>query len=80
MCLRRRPSCAGHMQQRYRRGQPPNDFSVVLHSGEEHFLMADRVSYRKETYNCFQRAQKLRDCDGQALYLADRVDLSLIHI
>ena len=28
----------------------------------------------KPKYNCYQRAQKLRDCDGQALYLADRVD------
>lgn len=28
----------------------------------------------KPKYNCFQRAQRLRDCDGQALYLADRVD------
>ena len=30
--------------------------------------------YLKPKYNCYQRAQKLRDCDGQALYLADRVD------
>ena len=29
------------------------------------------VENRKPKYNCFQR---LRDCDGQALYLADRVD------
>lgn len=32
------------------------------------------VENRKPKYNCFQRAQRLRDCDGQALYLADRVD------
>ena len=28
----------------------------------------------KPKYNCYQRAQKLRECDGQALYMADRVD------
>ena len=32
------------------------------------------VKKLKPKYNCFQRAQRLRDCDGQALYLADRVD------
>ena len=32
------------------------------------------VENRKPKYNCFQRTQRLRDCDGQALYLADRVD------
>jgi hypothetical protein len=32
------------------------------------------VENRKPKYNCFQRAQRLRDCDGQDLYLADRVD------
>ena len=25
-------------------------------------------------YNCYQRGQHLRECDGQALYLAERVD------
>ena len=46
------------------------------------FMHRDRYKLRdgtvvesvKAKYNCFQRAQKLRDCDGQALYLADRVD------
>lgn len=46
------------------------------------FMHRDRYKLRdgtvvesvKPKYNCFQRAQKLRDCDGQALYLADRVD------
>ena len=28
----------------------------------------------KPKYQCFQRAQKLRECTGQSLYLADRVD------
>lgn len=34
----------------------------------------------KPKYNCFQRAQKLRDCDGQALYLADRVDAIVLEV
>ena len=46
------------------------------------FMHHDRYKLRdgtvkeslKPKYNCYQRAQKLRDCDGQALYLADRVD------
>ncbi len=46
------------------------------------FMHHDRYKLRdgtvkeslKSKYNCYQRAQKLRDCDGQALYLADRVD------
>ena len=46
------------------------------------FMHRDRYKLKDGTvveamqpkYNCFQRAQKLRDCDGQALYLADRVD------
>ena len=46
------------------------------------FMHHDRYKLRdgtvkeslKPKYNCYQRAQKLRDCDGQALYMADRVD------
>ena len=46
------------------------------------FMHHDRYKLRdgtvkeslKPKYNCYQRAQKLRDCDGQSLYLADRVD------
>ena len=46
------------------------------------FMHHDRYKLRdgtvkeslKPKYNCYPRAQKLRDCDGQALYLADRVD------
>ena len=46
------------------------------------FMHHDRYKLRdgtvkeslKPKYNCYQRAQKLRDCDGQALYLTDRVD------
>lgn len=46
------------------------------------FMHHDRYKLRdgtvkealKPKYNCYQRAQKLRNCDGQALYLADRVD------
>lgn len=46
------------------------------------FMHHDRYKLRdgtvkeslKPKYNCYQRAQKLRDCDGQALYLADRVN------
>lgn len=34
----------------------------------------------KPKYNCFQRAQRLRECDGQALYLADRVDAIVLEI
>lgn len=46
------------------------------------FVHKDRYKLRdgtvveelKPKYNCYQRAQHLRECDGQALYLADRVD------
>ena len=46
------------------------------------FMHHDRYKLRdgtvkealKPKYNCYQRAQKLRNCAGQALYLADRVD------
>lgn len=46
------------------------------------FMHKDRYKLRdgtivegmKPKYNCFQRAQHLHECDGQALYLADRVD------
>lgn len=46
------------------------------------FMHKDRYKLRdgtivegmKPKYNCFQRAKHLRECDGQALYLADRVD------
>lgn len=46
------------------------------------FMHQDRYKLRDGTvreqmagkYNCYQRAQKLRDCDGQALYKADIVD------
>lgn len=46
------------------------------------FMHKDRYRLRdgtireemKPKYNCFQRGQRLRSCDGQSLYLADRVD------
>ena len=52
------------------------------------FMHHDRYKLRdgtvkeslKPKYNCYQRAQKLRDCDGQALYLADRVDRIVLEV
>lgn len=52
------------------------------------FMHKDRYKLRdgtvveelKPKYNCFQRAQHLRECDGQALYLADRVDAIVLEI
>lgn len=38
------------------------------------------VEALKPKYNCFQRAQHLRKCDGQALYLADRVDAVVLNV
>lgn len=38
------------------------------------------VEALKPKYNCFQRAQHLRKCDGQAIYLADRVDAIVLEI
>lgn len=31
-------------------------------------------------YNCYQRGQKLRACDGQSLYLAERVDAVVLEV
>lgn len=52
------------------------------------FMHKDRYKLRdgtiveglKPKYNCFQRAQHLRECDGQALYLADRVDAIVLAV
>ena len=52
------------------------------------FMHKDRYKRRdgtvvealKPKYNCFQRAQHLRKCDGQAIYLADRVDAIVLEI
>lgn len=38
------------------------------------------VEALKPKYNCFQRAQHLRKCDGQALYLADQVDAIVLNV
>lgn len=38
------------------------------------------VEALKPKYNCFQRARHLRKCDGQAIYLADRVDAIVLEI
>ena len=52
------------------------------------FMHKDRYKRRdgtvvealKPKYNCFQRAQHLRKCDGQAIYLADRVAAIVLEI
>lgn len=52
------------------------------------FLHKDRYKLRdgtvventKAKYNCFQRSQGLRECDGQAVYLAERVDAIVLAI
>lgn len=38
------------------------------------------VEALKPKYNCFQRAQHLRKCAGQALYLADQVDAIVLNV
>lgn len=57
--------------------------SLFLVSGRSNilFLVKENVQWLK--YNCFQRGQRNkggRDCDGQALYLAERVDAIVLKI
>ena len=50
------------------------------------FMHKDRYKRRDGTvvenmrakYNCFQRGQGLRDCDGQSIYLAERIDAAVL--
>lgn len=56
--------------------------SAFLHT--DRYKLADGTVREKvqPKYNCYQRGQKLRNCDGQSLYLAQRVDdvvLEVIH-
>lgn len=52
------------------------------------FMHKDRYKLRdgtvveamKAKYNCFQRYQGLRECDGQAIYLAERVDAVVLAV
>lgn len=52
------------------------------------FMHKDRYKLRdgtvvetvKAKYNCFQRSQGLRDCDGQSIYLAERVDAIVLAV
>ena len=48
--------------------------SAFLHT--DRYKLADGSIREKvqAKYNCYQRGQHLRECDGQALYLAERVD------
>lgn len=48
--------------------------SAFLHT--DRYKLADGSVREKvqAKYNCYQRGQHLRECDGQALYLAERVD------
>ena len=48
--------------------------SAFLH--KDRYKLADgSIRERVQAkYNCYQRGQHLRGCDGQALYLAERVD------
>ena len=58
------------------------DFHTAPRITREIFCYTDRYkladgSIREKVqakYNCYQRGQHLRECDGQALYLAERVD------
>ena len=52
------------------------------------FVHTDRYKLRNGTvrektqpkYNCFQRAQGFVECDGQSLYLAERVDAAVLEV
>ena len=48
--------------------------SAFLH--KDRYKLADGSIREKvqAKYNCYQRGQHLRECDGQSLYLAERVD------
>lgn len=48
--------------------------SAFLH--KDRYKLADGTIRERvqPKYNCYQRGQHLRECDGQALYLAERVD------
>ena len=54
--------------------------SAFLHN--DRYKLADGTI--KETvqakYNCYQRGQHLRPCDGQSLYLAERVDAIVLNL
>ena len=63
---------------------------VCAHCGAKMsaFLHKDRYKLADGTikenvqakYNCYQRGQHLRPCDGQALYLAERVDAIVLNL
>ena len=48
--------------------------SAFLHT--DRYKLADGSVREKvqAKYNCYQRGQHLRECDGQSLYLAEKVD------
>lgn len=54
--------------------------SAFLHT--DRYKLADGSIREKvqAKYNCYQRAQSLRECDGQSLYLAERVDAIVLDI
>lgn len=51
--------------------------SCFMHMDRYKLKNGKIVEALKPKYNCFQGAQHLRKCDGQALYLADWVDTIL---
>lgn len=54
--------------------------SAFLHT--DRYKLADGTIREKvqAKYNCYQRGQKLRACDGQSLYLAERVDAVVLEV
>lgn len=54
--------------------------SAFLHT--DRYKLADGSIREKvqAKYNCYQRGQRLRECDGQSLYLAERVDAVVLEL
>lgn len=54
--------------------------SAFMHRDRYKLKDGTTVVNMKAKYNCFQRGQKQRECDGQALYIADRVDEIVLEV
>ena len=51
-------------------------------SAVEHYVRKDGSVYEKEIvrYTCYHRARRLNDCDGQAVYIAEKIDTKVLKI
>ncbi len=54
--------------------------SAFVHADRYKLSSGETREKIQPKYNCYQRAQRLRDCDGQALYKADIVDSIVLSV